>query len=177
MIESTIREYPGNYLVFFPSYSYMNYVYEDFICKNENLKTIIQEKDMSEENREAFLNNFSKDSEDSIIGFCVMGGIFSEGIDLKGDRLKGAIIVGVGLPQICSERDIIKSYYDKDGRDGYDYAYVYPGMNKVMQAVGRVIRTEDDKGRVVLIDDRFLSQKYLDMMPYEWQHFKIIRSQ
>lgn len=176
MIESTIKEYPGNYLVFFPSYSYMNYVYEDFLCNNESLKTIIQEKDMSEEHREAFLNNFSKDLEENVIGFGVMGGIFSEGIDLKGDRLKGAIIVGVGLPKICAERDIIKEYYDGEGKDGYDYAYVYPGMNKVMQAAGRVIRTEEDKGTVVLIDDRFLSQKYLDMMPYEWQHFKIIKS-
>ena len=81
----------------------------------------------------------------------------------------------MGLPQICPERDIIKEYYNEEGKDGYDYSYVYPGMNKVMQAAGRVIRTEDDKGTVVLIDDRFLSQKYLDMMPYEWRHFKVIR--
>lgn len=175
MISNTIREYPGNYLIFFPSYSYMNYVYENFLCHNENLKTIIQEKDMSEEDREDFLNNFSKDTEKNVVGFGVMGGIFSEGIDLKGDRLKGAIIVGVGLPQICPERDIIKEYYNEEGKEGYDYSYVYPGMNKVMQAAGRVIRTENDKGTVVLIDDRFLSQKYLDMMPYEWQHFKVIR--
>lgn len=175
MIASTIKEYPGNYLVFFPSYSYMNYVYENFISSNEDLKTIIQDKNMTEEEREDFLNNFSKDSEEDIIGFGVMGGIFSEGIDLKGDRLKGVIVVGVGLPQICPERDIIKDYYNEEGKKGYDYSYIYPGMNKVMQAAGRVIRTEDDKGTLVLIDDRFLSHKYLEMMPYEWQHFKLIK--
>lgn len=173
-IGEAIERYPGNYLIFFPSYAYMNHVYEEFITLGIKVTTIVQRKDMNEEERTEFLERFTEDDKEIIVGFGVMGGIFSEGIDLKGQRLKGVVIVGVGLPQICPERDIIKEYYISKEKDGYDYSYVYPGMNKVMQAGGRVIRTEEDEGTLLLIDDRFLSAKYLNMMPYEWQHFKII---
>lgn len=166
---------PGNYLVFFPSYSYMNKVYENFVESNPNVKTIIQEGEMDEKEREQFLKKFDEENKDVFVGFAVLGGIFSEGIDLKGDRLKGAIIVGVGLPQICLERDIIKNYYDELEKQGYDYSYVYPGMNKIMQAAGRIIRAEQDKGTLLLIDDRLLSDKYRSLMPYEWLHFKVIK--
>jgi len=102
------------------------------------------------------------------LGFCVLGGIFSEGIDLRDDRLIGAIIVGVGLPQICIERDIIRDYYQNKNRLGFEYSYMYPGMNKVMQAAGRVIRSENDKGVILLIDDRFTNPSYLALFPNEW---------
>lgn len=168
-----VKKKTGNFLVFFPSYQYMRIVYEQFIEKAPDERTIVQAVGMTEEEREAFLEAFQKnnDQTDRLIGFAVLGGIFSEGIDLKGERLQGVIIVGVGLPQIGLERDIIKDYFQKIGRNGYDYAYVYPGMNKVLQAGGRLIRTESDRGVIALIDDRFLQPKYKAMLPYEWQHF------
>ena len=174
-INMLIEARPGNYLIFFPSYSYMNLTYEEFIKSYSNINTIIQKGDMNEEERENFLSNFNEDSEKTLVGFGVLGGIFSEGIDLKGNRLNGVVVVGVGLPQVCTERNIIKEYYDLKDRDGYDYSYVYPGMNKVMQAAGRVIRTEQDRGTLLLIDDRFISSKYIDLMPYEWLHYKVIK--
>lgn len=127
---------------------------------------------MSEFQREDFLNKF--DNEEDLIAFAVLGGIFSEGIDLTGDRLIGALIVGVGLAQICFERDIIKDYFNHSIGQGFDYAYTYPGMNKVLQAAGRVIRSETDRGAVLLIDDRYATRRYKDLFPREWSHFKRI---
>lgn len=106
----------------------------------------------------------------TLIGFCVMGGIFGEGIDLKNDSLIGAIIVGTGLPQVCPEREILKNHFEAMGEDGFDYAYKYPGMNKVLQAAGRVIRTAEDAGIVALLDERFLQAGYRKLFPAEWQH-------
>jgi Rad3-related DNA helicase len=128
---------------------------------------------MREEDREIFLENFSQDHENSLIGFCVMGGIFSEGIDLIGEKLIGAIIVGTGLPQVSNEREILKKYYDQNGKNGFDYAYRYPGMNKVLQSGGRVIRTTEDEGIILLLDDRFLQKDYLQMFPREWSEYEI----
>ena len=108
------------------------------------------------------------------MGFCVMGGIFSEGIDLTGERLIGAAIVGTGLPQICTEREILKEYYEKAGKSGFDFAYRYPGMNKVLQAAGRVIRTAEDVGVVALLDERFLNWSYQKMFPREWDEFETV---
>jgi len=140
-------------------------------------KIIIQELNMNEDQRQAYLDNFVISGESSLIAFAVMGGIFSEGIDLKGELLSGAIVVGVGLPQICPERDIIKQYYqDKTGR-GFDFAYTYPGINKVQQAAGRVIRSEHDRGFVILIDDRFTSPRYKKILPCEWFPLKTSREQ
>ena len=128
---------------------------------------------MNEKDREEFLLNFTQMSvtTNSIIGFCVIGGIFSEGIDLKNDRLIGSIIVGTGLPMICNERQILRKYFDENEKNGYDYAYVYPGMNKVLQAAGRVIRTDEDKGIIMLLDERFLNREYLKIFPREWDSF------
>ena len=110
----------------------------------------------------------------SLLGFCVMGGIFSEGIDLKKDSLIGAVIVGTGLPQVCTEREILKRYFDGMGKNGFDYAYRYPGMNKVLQAAGRVIRTAEDVGIVVLLDDRFLTGSYQRLFPREWVEYEAV---
>ena len=108
-----------------------------------------------------------------MIGFCVMGGIFSEGIDLTAERLIGAAIVGTGLPQVCNEREILKRWFDEGGMSGFDYAYLYPGMNKVLQSAGRVIRTEEDAGVIMLLDDRFLDRRYLETFPREWSDFQV----
>ena len=104
-----------------------------------------------------------------------MGGIFSEGIDLMGDRLIGAVIVGTGLPQMGTEREILRAYYDKRGENGFDYAYRYPGMNKVLQAAGRVIRTKDDTGAILLLDERFTGLDYRNLFPVEWSDRKRCR--
>lgn len=166
-----IEKRPGNYLIFFPSYKYMHAVYEEFKIHAADVNTILQDTGMTEGEREDFLTAFQPDGTKSLVGFAVLGGIFSEGIDLRGERLLGVIVVGVGLPQICFERDIIKDHFTAIGRNGFDYAYVYPGMNKVLQAGGRLIRSESDQGTIVLIDDRFLQQKYQALLPYEWQHW------
>lgn len=167
----------GNYLVFFPSFSYMRNAVKEYQDMFPDDKLIVQEINMDENQRQAFLGNFSAYNESSLIAFAVMGGIFSEGIDLKGELLSGAIVVGVGLPQICPERDIIKEYYQvKTGR-GFDFAYTYPGINKVQQAAGRVIRSEEDRGFVILIDDRFATPRYIKILPHEWFPLKTSREQ
>lgn len=155
----------GNYMIFFPSYQYMMDTYEVFSKSYPTYQVAIQKNSMSEEERESFLHQFVEDPKETRIGFCVLGGIFSEGIDLTGDRLIGVVIVGVGLPQIGLERDLIKYYFDEKEMDGYHYAYTYPGMNKVLQAMGRLIRTERDRGVVLLIDDRYLTPFYKGLMP------------
>ena len=118
---------------------------------------------------------FEREREKSLIGFCVMGGIFSEGIDLTEDRLIGALIVGTGLPQVCVEREILQTFFDEKGENGFDYAYLYPATNKVLQAAGRVIRTEQDRGVILLLDERFLTRKYREIFPREWDDFEVIR--
>ncbi|NLL04667.1 MAG: ATP-dependent DNA helicase [Clostridiaceae bacterium] len=158
----------GNYMVFFPSYQYMNTVYELFCERYPDAKVHIQAASMTEEEREEFLELFTPNPDMTTIGFCVMGGIFSEGIDLKSDRLIGTVIVGVSLPQICLERDIIRDYFNEINRQGFEYAYMFPGMNKVMQAAGRVIRSETDKGVILLIDERFTNRNYLRLFPKDW---------
>ena len=134
---------------------------------------VLQSQYMSEEAREIFLENFEEERDRSLIGFCVMGGIFSEGIDLTHDKLIGAAIVGTGLPQISNEREILKNHFDEVAGNGFDYAFRYPGMNKVLQAAGRVIRTTEDRGVILLLDDRFLQSDYQGLYPREWQARKI----
>ncbi|WP_010248936.1 ATP-dependent DNA helicase [Acetivibrio cellulolyticus] len=158
----------GNYLIFFPSYQYMNNVYDVFCKEYPDVKVHVQSNIMTEEERENFLGFFIPDPSETTIGFCVMGGIFSEGIDLKSDRLIGTVIVGVGLPQVCLERDIIRDYFQERNSQGFEFAYMFPGMNKVMQAAGRVIRSETDKGIILLIDERFTNRSYLNLFPKEW---------
>ena len=169
-IKNVMQAKPGNYLVFFPSYRFMEEVRETFErYRTEEMCCMMQEQNMNEQDREAFLQEFEAEREGSLAGFCVMGGIFSEGIDLTKERLIGAMIVGTGLPQVCNEREILKQYFDRHGENGFDYAYLYPGMNKVLQAAGRVIRTEEDKGVIVLLDDRFAGRRYLEIFPREWR--------
>lgn len=167
-IHSVISMKKGNYLIFFPSYKYMNEVYLKFKERYSEIKVIQQSTNMAEEEKEKYLEEFKENPLNNNLGFCVLGGIFSEGIDLKNDRLIGAIIIGVGLPQICLEREIIKTYFYEKNNLGYEFAYTYPGMNKVLQASGRVIRTDNDKGIILLIDERFASKKYQKLFPNEW---------
>ena len=160
----------GNYMVFFPSYRLMQDVYEVFAEKTpDSCEILLQHSNMKEHEREAFLQEFEKEREGTLVAFCVMGGIFGEGIDLKNDRLIGAIIVGTGLPQVSDEREILKDYYDERGLSGFDYAFRYPGMNKVLQAAGRVIRTNEDRGVILLLDERFLQREYAPLFPREWE--------
>ena len=162
----------GNYIVFFPSYKYMEEVLCVFEKKYPYVKTVVQKNTMSYSEKEDFLSEFKEDSGILRVGFCVLGGSFSEGIDLPGTRLIGTVIVGVGLPGLSNERNIMKEYFDNTRERGYDYAYTYPGMNRVLQAAGRVIRTENDKGIVVLIDDRYATEQYKNMLPMQWSHIK-----
>ena len=162
----------GNYLIFFPSYRFMEDVYQEFTqllaSDEEEMELVVQQKHMDEEERENFLRAFEMGREKSLIGFGVLGGIFSEGIDLTNEKLIGTLIIGTGLPQVCNEREILKSYFDQKGLYGFDYAYRYPGMNKVLQAAGRVIRTEDDRGVILLLDERFQREKGKEIFPKEW---------
>lgn len=172
-IAETVRCRTGNYMAFFPSYSFMEDVYKEFDAAYAGADVICQSQYMGEKEREEFLKEFEKDHDGSLIGFCVMGGVFSEGIDLAEDRLIGAVIVGTGLPQVCNDREIIRKYFDEKGMRGFDYAYLYPGMNKVLQSAGRVIRTETDRGVILLLDDRFLQRQYREALPGEWENSHI----
>ena len=160
----------GNYMVFFPSYRVMEEVHSVFSEKCGKISSAVQSPFMSEEDREVFLKEFDEIREESFVGFCVMGGIFSEGIDLPEDKLIGVIIVGTGLPQVCNEREIVKQYFSGIGSDGFEYAYLYPGMNKVLQSAGRVIRTEKDRGLILLLDERFSTGRYRELFPREWSN-------
>ncbi|CAH0119299.1 3'-5' exonuclease DinG [Paenibacillus sp. CECT 9249] len=177
LLQDLTSRRPGNYLAFFPSYAYMNEVYEAFAAQGSEgsgVRTLLQQEKMGEEERERYLSSFNAENEYTLIGFAVMGGIFAEGVDLAGDRLNGVVVVGVGLPQIGPERDIVMEYNNETGRNGYDYAYVYPGMNKVLQAGGRLIRSERDRGLLVLVDDRYLQPRYQRLLPEEWRHYRMI---
>ncbi|TYS71007.1 ATP-dependent DNA helicase [Sutcliffiella horikoshii] len=176
-IAETIRDVfhleKGNFLVFFPSYEYLSLVFEAYekIALEDSIETLVQQPVMTEKEREMFLESFNPAREGTFIAFAVLGGIFSEGIDLKGDRLKGVGIVGVGLPRISLERNVMKEHFQQQGQNGFDFAYVYPGMNKVQQAGGRLIRSEEDTGFILFIDDRYFHTKYRSLLPPEWQNF------
>lgn len=175
-IANCVQAKKGNYMVFFPSYKYMELVFDKMKENHPNINTSIQESNMSEEEKEEFLSMFDEDNKETHVGFCVLGGHFSEGIDLTNDKLIGVIIVGVGMPQIGIERDIIKEHM-KDSNKGFDYAYVYPGMIKVLQAAGRCIRTDDDKGVILLLDNRYSQRRYQSLFPYEWYlNFRVRKS-
>ena len=193
MIYSTAAGKTGNYIAYFPSYRYLEGVYSLFVEKYADVKTVRQEQGMAENERDEFLALFEGGGE-TMIAFCVLGGIFSEGIDLTGDRLIGTVIVGVGLPQINTQLDIVREHWGRQGDGsrvlprntqepssyllssrGYDYAYRIPGMNKVLQAAGRVIRSGDDRGVVLLIDSRFTSRQYTELFPEHWRHWRTVR--
>lgn len=164
--------YYGNTMLFFPSYKFLQEIYNRYDVIDKEV--LIQSSNMTEEDRDLFLRKFKHDS--NITAFVVLGGVFSEGIDLVGDRLKKVAVVSVGLPGLSIERNLIKDYFDKKEGKGFEYAYIYPGMNKVSQAGGRVIRDKDDKGEIILIDDRFLKSPYNKLMPMQWNKRRIVRS-
>lgn len=175
-IDTLVKQHAGNYLVFFPSYKYMKSVHGLFAVMNPFKKILVQSPGMTEGERDEFLETFSVDNAakgKTLVGFAVMGGIFGEGIDLVGDRLSGAVIVGVGLPGISLERELIKEYFANLQGTGFEYAYLYPGMNRVFQAAGRVIRTDSDRGVVLLIGQRFSAHQYRILFPRHWRPVRI----
>lgn len=171
LIAAAVSGRSGNYLVYFPSYRYLEKVREAFSAKYPSVRVISQMPSMHLSEKEDFLNAFSADGK-LRIGFCVMGGSFSEGIDLPGNRLIGVVIIGSGLPGISNERNILKEYYDMTRERGFDYAYVYPGMNRVLQAAGRVIRRKEDRGVAILVDDRFASPAVQALFPEHWSQMQ-----
>jgi DNA excision repair protein ERCC-2 len=170
-IEVVTESKSGNYIVFFPSYQYMNMVLEQII--DPNYEIIIQKNNLTELEKNEIINKF-KTTKNTKVGFFVMGGVFSEGIDYIGDALSGVIIVGVGLPLICDENNLLKEYYESTYNNGFNYAYTYPGFTKVIQAVGRVIRDYNDRGIAILMDERFVYNEYQQLMPKHWQKRKVI---
>lgn len=191
-ISAYIRDFTdakqGNYMVFFPSYRMMEEIGE-ILCeeaqleadeeragyyKKHSLELLLQQQNMTEADKEVFLDFFDEKSEAVRIGFCVMGGIFGEGIDLRADRLIGAVIVGTGLPQVCNERELFRNYFDEKNGNGFEYAYLYNGMNKVLQSAGRVIRTDSDRGAILLLDDRFALGQYASLFPQEWYPYEYV---
>lgn len=171
-IRTFVSAKKGNYLVFFPSYAFLNQVYE-YLLSVPDVTFLIQSPSMRESEKEDFLAAFDTEQDSTLVGLCVMGGIFGEGIDLKEDRLIGTAIVGTGLPQVCHERELFKDYYDAKNGRGFDYSYLYPGINKVFQAGGRVIRTINDRGVILLLDERFLGRGYRELFPKEWFPYEI----
>ena len=174
LIISAMRARRGNYMVFCPSFSYMERVAEAFHRLTPKTPMIKQKRTMSQKERAAFLNAFSADNKGYFVGFCVTGGIYAEGVDLVGERLIGAIIIGMGLPGVSAEREMIAAYYEDATEEGKGYAYFYPALNRIMQAAGRVIRTENDRGVVVLIDDRLRDPALREMFPAAWRRLKYL---
>ena len=164
----------GNYLAFFPSYAYLGQVYEDFTRRYPDIPSFAQDAGLDEAGRAAFLERFAPDPTETLLGFAVLGGVFGEGVDLTGNRLIGCAVVGVGLPQVSPRQEMLRRYFEEKEGAGFDFAYRYPGMNKVLQAAGRVIRTEADKGVVLLLDDRFSQGAYRRLFPRHWAHLKYL---
>ena len=173
-VAATVSAKRGNYMVFCPSFAYSEALSNLFSAKYPKIKVITQKRDMSSKEKEEFLDEFKKENDSYLIAFCVMGGIYSEGVDLAGDSLIGAVIVSIGMPAISYEREAIAAYYEEKYEEGKQYAYIYPGMNRVFQAAGRVIRREDDRGVIVLIDDRFDDPLYKKSLPKLWEGVKFI---
>jgi DNA excision repair protein ERCC-2 len=167
-IAAVVVARPGNYLAFFPSYAYLDLVHEVLARHWPGISTRCQTPAMTEAEREAFLQWLPEAPEATRLGFAVMGGVFGEGIDLVGERLTGAIVVGVGLPAIGPEREQIRRYYEGEQGRGFDFAYRYPGINRVLQAAGRVIRSAADRGVVALVDARFARPDYRCLLPAYW---------
>jgi len=167
-ILAAVRAHPGNYLACFPSYAYLKSVQSEIETDCAGVALLPQQSGMDDAAREAFLSAFQPRDSGALLGLIVLGGIFGEGVDLRGDRLSGVIVVGVGLPQICEERELLRGFYHEKSSDGFARAYRYPGMIRVLQAVGRVIRTERDRGVALLIDERFFGAEYAALMPSWW---------
>ncbi|MDR1209033.1 MAG: ATP-dependent DNA helicase [Clostridiales bacterium] len=176
LIGACVGAYPGNWFVFFPSYDYMNCVYERFAARFPAIGTAVQRPGMAERERGDFIGLFREGRDAPFAAFAVLGGVFAESVDLAGDLLVGCAVVGVGLPMISLRRGLIRDYFDKKTGRGFEYAYMYPGMNKVTQAAGRVIRSARDRGVVLLVDERFVRPNYLELFPPEWRHYKTTRT-
>lgn len=176
-IKAFVLAKTGNYFVFFPSYQYMTQIVELFGASTAGVDIFVQTNQMDYTSREEFLARFRRNPSRTTVGFVVMGGVFAEGIDLLDDRLIGAAVVGVGLPSICYENDLLRGYYGQDDPDrGYDYAYLYPGINKVLQAAGRVIRSEADRGVLLLIDQRYQEGRYRDVFEPRFENLEYVFS-
>lgn len=176
-IHALIREKPGNYLVYLPSYEYLNQVQAHFSVSAPGLRQQIQRPGMSDAEREEFLRAFAADHSEPLVGWAVLGGLFGEAVDLVGERLIGVVVVGVGLPQLCPERDLIRDLFQARQEDGFAYAYTFPGMNRVLQAVGRVIRSDQDRGVVLLIDTRYREPRYQQLLPAWWRPRRVASAQ
>ncbi len=174
VVAATLSAKRGHYIVFAPSFEYAEALYQEFSTRYPKIKCLLQTKNMSSKEKTEFLDAFSKDSGTYLVGFCVMGGIYSEGIDLAGDSLIGAVVIGIGMPSLSYEREAIAEYFEEKYEAGKQYAYIYPGMNRVFQAAGRVIRREDDKGVIVLIDDRFQDPIYKKSIPNLWEGMQYV---
>ncbi|HBS10599.1 MAG TPA: ATP-dependent helicase, partial [Firmicutes bacterium] len=174
-IKAFIDEKKGNYLIFVPSYEYL-YKLKSGLNFDKEYNVIYQKKSMTNLEKSSFLEAFTENPRKTTIGIAVIGGSFSEGIDLVNDRLIGVIIIGIGLPSFDYESKILRNYYDKNNLDGFNYTYVNPAMNRVMQAVGRLIRSENDRGSVLLIDSRYLHKKYLNLFRNEWKNYKVVKN-
>jgi Rad3-related DNA helicase len=172
-IQQAIESKLGNYLVFFPSYQYLEQI-RSLLKFDIGIHVMVQKSEMKAEEQEQFLQEFKPNPQQTTVGLVVLGGAFSEGIDLVDDRLIGCIIVGVGMPQLTYERDLIKDYFNAQKQDGFAFAYTYPGMNRVLQAMGRVIRSENDKGMVLLLDDRYLTPSYKVMFQHQYKAFHVV---
>jgi DNA excision repair protein ERCC-2 len=175
-IETVCSTHAGNYLVYFPSHAYLAAVLELLKERLPERQLLVQDRAMTEAERGAFLDQFSTSNQETLVGLAVMGGIFGEGIDLVGERLIGVVVVGVGVPQLGLERDLIKEYFDQQSGSGFAYAYQYPGFNRVQQATGRVIRAETDRGIIVLIDDRFTHARYRQLFPSHWRGYQVVQN-
>ena len=174
-IHAVVCSHAGNYMIFFPSYRMLDDILERYmeLYGTDGVEVLQQSPSMQEKEREDFLERFESENTGTLLGFCVMGGIFAEGIDLIGERLVGAVIVGTGLPQVSYEREILKQFYDRKKENGFDYAYRFPGMNKVLQSAGRVIRTKEDRGVILLLDERFCLPDYTGLFPREWEEYVV----
>lgn len=175
-LDIMVQSKNGNYMAFFPSYKMLNDVYDVAIAMGllSNVEVMKQTAYMTEQEREQFLERF-ENADEPVLGFCILGGIFSEGIDLVGERLIGTAVIGTGLPMVCNEREIQQQFFEDREGTGFEYAYLYPGMNKVQQAAGRVVRTMRDRGVILLLDERFVSQQVVDTFPKEWEDYQVIR--
>ncbi|MDY5941254.1 MAG: ATP-dependent DNA helicase [Eubacteriales bacterium] len=172
IIFKTVSAQMGNYIIYFPSYRYLTQICQIFSSRHPEIAVLVQSRNMTEWQRDKFIETFEPEPKRTLVGFCVLGGVFAEGIDLVGRRLIGTVIVGVGLPRVSLERDLLARYYGEKDADGFLYSYVYPGMTRILQAVGRVIRTETDRGVAILIDDRFAEPRYRMLFPEHWRHAK-----
>jgi DNA excision repair protein ERCC-2 len=171
-VKASVSVKTGNYLVFFPSFSYMEKVLQMYKMMYPDSTVMVQRRKMSALERESYISMFKNAPDSTLVGFAVMGGIFSEGIDLTGDRLTGVVIIGTGLPSPSVERNAVSSYFTENDENGFNYSFFYPGMNRVFQAMGRVIRTENDRGFALLIDERFMHEETRETFPPFWQNIK-----